>query len=352
MRIGIITFHWATNYGAVIQAYALSEYLKSLGHSVEIIDYYPPRLKKNFINVFKTRKLSAIPKRIREISKEKNIMPFRQKYLTMTKYFKSNKEMMNSEFEFDCYICGSDQIWNESFLSSGERKRTYSYFLNFAEDDKIIASYAASFGVTKYRDDLKSDIQRHLKRFDFISVRENTGLNILKDIGIDNACVVPDPTMLLQKKNYEELVCDNMHKGDYAFVYMIHNKDKDAEDLIKYTEEKGDDIVVCDGIGINEWLSEIYYAKHVITNSFHGVVFSVIFEKPFTAVLIKDSGMNDRIITLLDYLGLSDRIYKGNAEIIEQSIDWDKVSEKLSRYREIGFDYINKILNHKKEVKR
>ncbi len=348
MNVGVITFHWATNYGAVLQAYALSEYLNKSGNAAEIIDYYPRRYKKNIVNAFATRHISAIAKRVKEISKERKIETFRKKHLKLTRYFKSNKELLNERLNFDCYICGSDQIWNKSFLCSGERKKTYSYFLNFAPDDKIIASYAASFGVTKYKDELKSDIKKYLSRFDFISVRENTGLDILNDIGINIGCVVPDPTLLLKKNDYEKLLLENK-KEKYDFVYMLHGKDSDANDLIKYEADKGISTVLCGNIGIEEWLTNIYYANHIITNSFHGVVFSIIFEKPFTAILIEGSGMNDRIITLLDKLGLQNRIYTGDTSITEKAVDWKNTANKLNEYRSIGYDYINKILNYKKE---
>lgn len=350
MNVGIMTFHWAANYGAVLQAYALSEYLTQRGNDVKVIDYYPRRFKKNLVNAFATRHISAIAERVREISKEKNIAPFRKKYLKLTRYFKSNKELSEGKLEFDCCICGSDQIWNESFLCSGERKKTYSYFLNFAPDDKIIASYAASFGVAKYRDELKSDIKKYLNRFDFISVRENTGLDILKDIGINIGCVVPDPTLLLKKNDYEKFLIES-RKEKYDFVYMLHGKDDDANDLIKYENNKGVDTVACGNISIEEWLSDIYYANHIITNSFHGTVFSIIFERPFTAILIEGSGMNDRIITLLDKLELSDRIYTGDTGITEKPIDWENTKKRLNEYRSIGYDYIDKILNYKKELK-
>lgn len=348
MKIGIITFHWATNYGAVLQAYALSAYINSVGCDAEIINYYPRRYKKNIINAIVTRKPVLIPQRIREVLKDKKIDNFRKKYLRITKYFESNDKLKNANFNFDCYICGSDQIWNESFLCRGERKKTYTYFLNFAPTEKIIASYAASFGVTEYKEELKDDIRNNLKRFDFVSVREETGLRILQDIGISNACVVPDPTLLLQKKDYEKFIYPNKQQVEYAFVYMLHGRRKDADELIKSVRTKQMNIIDCEDVSLEEWLSKIYYAKHVITNSFHGIVFSIIFEKPFTAILIEGSGMNDRIITLLGKLGLSERIYNGNDKINENDINWNIVEQRLDAYRRVGYDYIEKILKCEK----
>ncbi len=348
MKIGIMTFHWATNYGAVMQAYALSEYLTRNGADVRIIDYYPYRLKTNKLNAFRTRHLSHVPQRLRTVEKEKNIEAFRRKYLRRTKYYSSNRKLQKENFAFDCFICGSDQIWNESFLSGGERKKTYSYLLNFAPANKIIASYAASFGVTKYKENLKKHLKKYLKRFDFVSVRENSGLDILNGIGINNACVVPDPTLLLKKSDYEKLLSENIYTEKYTFVYLLHGKMNNAADVIEYSQQQGNKTIKCGNVGIEDWLTRIYYAEHVITNSFHGIVFAIIFQKPFTAILIKGSGMNDRISTLLDTVGLTNQIYRGDTAVFNNKIDWDMVSHKLEQYREIGYDYIKNILSYQK----
>lgn len=348
MKIGIVTFHWATNYGAVLQAYALSSYLNSLGNETEIIDYYPLKYKKNIISAFMTRHLQAIPRRIKEIGKEKKIEEFRKRNLKRTKYYSSENQLKMKAPVYDCYICGSDQIWNMSFLRYGERKKTYVYFLSFAPADKILASYAASFGTTAYAEDLKKDIINKLQRFDFISVREATGLKIVKDLGFSNACVVPDPTLLLKKEDYKKFIRNSRIKHKYAYAYMLHGKDKDADDVFTYLKNNNISVIPCDNGGVENWLTDIYYSELVVTNSFHGVVFSILFERPFVAVLIKDSGMNDRIITLLDKLGLLDRIFDGNLKIIDKPIDWEMVSEHLSDYRSIGCNYINRILSYKK----
>lgn len=346
MKVGIITFHWATNYGAVLQSYALCRYLSELGNDVRIIDYYPSKYKKSFVNAFLTKHLHLIPGRLKEISKEKQIESFRSAHLNRTQYFSSGKKLKN--FDFDCYICGSDQIWNESFLQYGECGMASSYFLDFAPADKIIASYAASFGTVRYSERLKPHIKKCLDRFDFISVRENTAVNILIDIGIEACRVVPDPTLLLDKSDYEKLLLSNGKENKYNFVYMLHRRLSDAENVMKALDENEN--IVCDNIGIEEWLTNIYYAEHVITNSFHGVVFSIIFEKPFTALLIDGSGMNDRLLTLLEKLDLTDRISTDKKTAVTSPIDYKSVKEKLKSFRQTGYDYLNEIINYEKDI--
>ncbi len=346
MKIGIMTFHWAVNYGAVLQVYALQNALEKLGHDVRIINYFPSRYKKNIFNALLTMHINRIPERLREISKDKLIEEFRAANLHRTPYYSSNSKLTKARFGFDCYICGSDQVWNESFFEHGERKKTYSYFLNFAPDEAILASYAASFGVTEYKEALKPDLKRMLSRFDHISVREKTGLKILEDIGIYDAQVVPDPTLLLDPDEYKQFIKAGNGKKKYAYVYMLHGRASDAAELI--AEKKAEmDIVYCKNGSVEEWLSDIYYSDEVITNSFHGLVFSILFKKDFTAVLVKGSGMNDRIVTLLTELGLENRIYNGSCK--NSKINWEDVNKRLLLYQKTGYDFLNSL--SKKAVK-
>lgn len=346
MKIGLITFHWATNYGAVLQTYALSKALTSQGANVEIIDYYPKKYKKTYFNAIKTRHIKKIKRRIKDIPKDKRIEKFREKYFNRTGYYCSCKQLKMNLPEYDCYICGSDQIWNMSFIMHGEHRKTFVYYLDFAPKDKILVSYAASFGTNKCRDDLKEQIKNQLLKFDFISVRENTGMEIVKDMGIDNVCVVPDPTLLLGVKDYTVLLKDTVNKTG-NFVYILHNRYKDAIEIIDHLKSNEETIYYSDIESVEQWIANIKNADRVITNSFHGIVFSILFKKPFVALLIKNSGMNDRIITLLEMLGLEDRIYNGDLSMIDKSIDWDDVQERLSAFRKTGYDYIRKVLNAK-----
>lgn len=343
MKIGILTFHWAANYGAVLQAYALQQALKSLGANVEIIDYYPASYKKNILYAFKTKHINHIHRRIIEVRKEKIIELFRKDNLKRSRYYKSDNELKQLLGEYDCIICGSDQIWNESFYKYGEHGKTAVYFLDFLNNKTIKASYAASFGTTKYNTELLSEIRQYLSDFDYVSVREQTGVEILKEIGID-ACVVADPTLLHDKTLYEKFTKGSIN-DKCAFTYMLHGKYKDAQSLVKYARNNGFTISNCGIIGVEEWLSNIHNSGLVITNSFHGVAFSVVFRKPFVAIMINGSGMNDRIVTLLARLGLTDRIYSGDNSIIDKKIDWESVNGRLEKLKNIGYDYLRQIVN-------
>ena len=349
MKIAIITFHWATNYGAVLQAFALQKYLSKQEHYVEVIDYYPDKYRKNLLNAFRTKHPSAVPGRIKEIRKEKAVALFRIKTIIKTRHFNNSKKLNAISESFDCFICGSDQIWNPSFTQFGEGKPSFAYFLGFVSDNKIIASYAGSFGVTRYPEHLIKAIGDKFKRFDFISVREKTAIDIIKECGINNAYLVPDPTLLLDYQDYLPFLVESVHDKPYIFSYMLHgmNLIQDNE-TAQYLKKSGYDIIEPNNYTVEQWLTAIYGAEIVITNSFHGIVFSILFRKKFVALTIKDSGMNDRIHTLLDRLGLDDRLYKGTTTNFDSEINWDDVHARLENFREEGYEYLEMVTNHKK----
>lgn len=350
MKIGILTFHWATNYGAVLQAYALKTTIEKYNDNVRVIDYYPRRYKKNLINSFVTKHISMIPSRIRAIKKDKNIEIFREKYFQRTKYFSKGKNLKKQLKDFDCFICGSDQIWNMSFAENGEGKKTFTYFLDFADAKKILASYAASFGALCVKETLKEDITKYIKRMDFVSVRERSGVEIVKDLGIEKCELVPDPTLLLEPGHYQKMAFKNSLSGKYAFLYMLHNKQKDADSIIESLKNKGLKLVISGNEEVEQWLSYIKNAEIVISNSFHAIVFSILFKTPFVAILIKNSPMNDRINTLLGSLDLENRIYNGDNSILDDNeIDWEAVHQKIEQKKDVGHEYIKKIIEYKKE---
>lgn len=349
MKIAVITFHWSTNYGAVLQAFALQTYLSKQGHNVEIIDYYPDRYKKNLLNAFKTKHLSAIPNRIKEISKEKAIAHFRNKALKTTRHFSKSKELSVISESFDCFICGSDQIWNPSFTQYAERKCSFAYFLDFVPADKIIASYAGSFGVSSYPEHLINSIGDKFRKFDFISVREKTGVDIVKKCGINEVSLVPDPTLLLDAQDYLPYLAKDSNVKPYAFLYMLHGmKISNDSEISQYLKNSKLDMIVPDNYTIEQWLTAIYTSEIVVTNSFHGIVFSILFNKKFIALTIDGSGMNDRIHTLLERLGLSSRVYDGKNTNFDDEINWDEVKTRLDEFRKDGYKYIDKITYYKK----
>lgn len=188
MRIKTITCHHVYNYGASLQAHALMHYLSSLGHEVEIIDYMPdyirkhisvwdigPRWKKNiFIRL--AYYSYVVPQRLRQKESKKRFDEFTRNYLKLTKRYNSFQELVQDTPTADIYFCGSDQIWNPTINNGLDP----AFYIDFASDKSIRASYAASFSVSEIPEKDRGFINDMLKKLDFISVREKTGISIIK----------------------------------------------------------------------------------------------------------------------------------------------------------------------------
>lgn len=336
MKIGTITFHWATNYGAILQAYALQKYLKINGFETEIINYIPSRTR-NFHKLYNLYKLN-----FDYFIKEQRLKKFRNNELTVSNKYRNNKELCKHKHNYNVAICGSDQIWNRSFTMGGEGKVTLSYFLNFLDKNTKKISYAASFGTDHLESEHEMTIKKELIKFDKIGVRENTGKQIIKKMGLESTRVL-DPTLLLKSDIYEELISKDKYKNTpKVFSYVIHENQVDAVKISDYVQSKYKQInkkgYYNPKIGLYEWLNNIKNSEFVVTNSFHGAVLSIILHTPFIIITVEDSKMNDRIYTILSELNLTDRVIRKFDEnkideIINQPIDWIKVDERLKELR-------------------
>ncbi len=338
MKIGIITFHWAINYGAVLQCYALQETLKALGHDVFVINYKPKRFDNTFWTFIRYRMFLHPKAYYRDIKKEKKIMLFRNKYLNLTQRYFSTKELQEQCY-YDCVISGSDQVLNVSFLRYGEPGGSKAYYLDFCNNKTKRVAYAVSFGAVEYPQDAIESLKEVVSRFSAISVRENTGVAIFKAMGRDDVTVVPDPTLLLDKELYMRLL-KPIKKEKKICLYMLHRRERYVDGLCNI------EYITNNGGGIETWLSLIYSAKGVITNSFHGTIFSILFHVPFLVVLktMNNVGMNDRFFSMLYRLNLSNRITTEkccNFSILDEPIDWNIVDKKLKKYQKEGFDYLS-----------
>ena len=344
MRIGIITFHWATNYGAILQAYALQNYLLELGHDVEIINYRPQR------NIFLQRLTWIRNREWGNFKKEKELKTFRKSNLSVgSKIYGSNRALRSMKEKYDIIISGSDQVWNLSFIQYAERnKQTYSYYLDFVSGETKKVAYAASFGTSKLPFENKKNIREKLTGFHAISVRECTAKTIVEDLGLE-AKVVFDPTLLLKKEKYE-LLCSPQKKDGGMVVYKLHGNQKLFEKVEKHLSERIKTYKVQPEMSIPDWLGSIKSADLVLTNSFHGTVFSILFKIPFINVLVEGSDMNDRIITLLSSLGLENRcLQKYDEKSIEElrvtPIGWEKVDQKLEVLKGEAKDFLLSVID-------
>lgn len=351
MKIGIITFHWGSNYGAILQAYALQEFLSKVGHEVHIINFKPKKYDFSFFKLLTSRLLLNPIKYFRNWKKELTLSRFRDKYLNTTIRYRSIGELKNNPPACDVYISGSDQVLNPYFTQYGEDGNLPSsaYFLDFGSKSVIRIGYAVSFGCTEYPELAKKLAQSLLKNFGKIGVREKTGESILASMDYHNFCIVPDPTILLKSTDYDKHTKEGKEKGKLTFIYMLRT---DNEILNKLKKEVPNNIVADFKMSIGSWLSNIKNAKSVVTNSFHGVVFCLHYHIPFVVLLktTENIGMNDRFFTLLEPMNLlkyiiSESDLSSLKALLSEERHWDKVDKEIDRLKEIGSSFLENVIS-------
>lgn len=272
---------------------------------------------------------------------------FSDKYLHISEK-KLNYDNATQEWadKFRWFICGSDQIWNPTYATTSKLA-----FCSFATEKTIC--FSPSFGVSEVPDYRKEEYSRWLKSIRELSVREEAGQKIIKELTGRNAVLLLDPTMILPKEKWEEIA----HKPEaelpnrYIVVYFLGRVDKSYKNQIeKIAKEKALPLVTLFNVLTPEYYimdpSEVLYtilhADYIITDSFHGTVFSILFHKNFTILSRKESGanMNSRIDTLVKKFNLEDRIDLGQLNIIDQQ-QWNKIDEILYEERIKAIKYLN-----------
>lgn len=393
MKIGIITL-WESsdNYGQQLQCWALQEVLRELGQDPFLIRYNTAlkpslsnRIKSKLNSIIKIISIYQLIRKIYERKKNKNKLRwqseykkknnyrdfagFKKQYLTISPEIYEDVEALRSNPpQAEIYIAGSDQIWSYP-LSYEESK---AYFLDFGSENIKRIAYAASFSLTEYPENLKPVLRHLLKRFDAVSVREDTGVSICESVGIKAELVV-DPTMLLGINDYKMLIQQNQLKEDdsnYIYVYHLNIEDKEEihwEEVkklalnntlsLRVTTSSGQLIgrELLDGVDyeystIPQWLSNISNARFVVTTSFHGVVFCLIFHINFIwfPLMGKRSNGNCRVIDLLKSINLSNHIFSEIntlEKVYTLPIDWDVVDIKLNSLRGWSLSFLQKALN-------
>lgn len=360
MKIGILTFHKAMNYGAILQTYALQKKIRQFNSDTEIIDYNCPYFKDSYkIISIKNSTVKSIVKQFLLYNSKK------QKYSKFNKFIKSNirlskvKNIEKSNIakytkEYDRIIVGSDQVWNMSCTN-----RDLTYFLDFVTDNKRKCSYAASFGKKDINDKEKQVVEKYLSSFNTISVREKDGQKILNELNIKNASVVVDPTLLIEKNEWDKISAKRMFNTGYILVYLLYSSDEIKKFAKKLAKEKNLKIIVLQSdlkkeingskiirnAGIEEFISLIKYADYVITNSFHGTIFSLIYHKEFYISLIKgENAPNSRLENLLKEYNLTNRILDYNENNFNQEIDYEEVDKKIVKNRDKSLDFLKKVI--------
>lgn len=349
MKVGTLTFHWASNYGAILQAYALQQFLRDRGVSTEIVDYVPVRVVAiRFVQRLRQRAFA-------DFARERKMRRFRRHHLSVSaKRYRSRPSLGNSGGKYDAFVCGSDQIWNEWFTLNAEGGPTLSYLLDFVPPEAKRISYAASFGVDHLSREMIEVVKPALAKFDALSVREQSGAAIVASLGMA-ATVVVDPTLLLTATDYEKLIGAHRPAVTYRlFSYLLHGDQVAANEVRDYlvaTHFPGERPYQKGPISVLDWLYHLKNAEQVLTNSFHGVVFCLIFKRPFVVVAVEGAGstMNGRFATLLAAVGLEDRMVRSSDpvmldQLLAKEIDWSAVGVALESMRSASSKFLMEAL--------
>lgn len=349
MRIALLTIWHDGNYGAEMQAYATIKILRSLGHDVKMINLYlNDSTGITFRNRINNTISSIFPARLK-------FNHFWKQYIPTTRYYNSIQELKDNPPKADIYIVGSDQVWNPD-ITKGKK---LVFFLNFGDDSIKRIAYGSSFGTDTWKHpELTEDIKKLLNGFSAISCRESSGINILKNIFNVDATHVLDPTLLFN--SYPELV-GNV-KQLKTLVYYPLSSNPQLTDYAKHLAKKlglsacnanrvkliPGSKIVWNKNSIEGWIKDLAGATFIITTSFHGIAFSLLYHRQF-AVLITNKTRSTRITSLLSSLELEDRIYHTLNELDSAKpwtvkIDYKKIDEKLNIMRNFSIQYLKQAI--------
>lgn len=383
MKIGIITFHFAFNQGAVLQCYALQKFLEAQGHESYVINYRPMyhtvmhsawrnpfvysgvfwkkyRNMRLFSRFYVTLRsfVRSMYWNITMVDKEnqKAFRSFEKENLHLTKEYKTIEELRSVPPEMDAYISGSDQVWNPGLTGEEFDK---AYFLDFGDIKTKRITYAASMG-KKHDAKLIAQLHDFCRELDAVSLREYSKEDV-EAIGRDvHVCI--DPTFLLTADDYSDVESEKTEEEPYIFTYGFETNTlfRDAVERAvkkyhchvingspKWIHLNGD-VKNISGYGPDRFLSLIKNAQCVITNSFHGTAFSIIYQKDF--ITVSHSTRGKRMQDLLGKLGLLYRLFGEPDFSLEKPIDYTAVYEKLNRLRSHAIEYLTMALaGHKGE---
>lgn len=380
MKIGILTQPLHNNYGGILQAYALQKILKDLGHEVLTVDlpfrktYYQKTrelggriyrkylLRQNNISIFHDH-----PSKKEQVIINQHIRKFINDNISLTEHIPFVEKIDRlKKYNFDVYVVGSDQVWRPRY-SPG----IPTFFLDFIENEYNIKkiAYAASFGTENW--EMKSTLTvkcaKLLQQFNAVSVRELSGVELCKKYFGISASHVLDPTLLLQKKDYIDLIDkDNIpHRYKTLTLYLL---DQTAEKKAiienihnhlhleinsvmperKYSKQNRKDIDKCVYPPVTQWIRGFLDAEFVITDSFHGTIFAILFNRPFITIGNKKRGMA-RFNSLLNFFNLTDRLILPGDEVdiekIMKPINYTLIEEILFKEKEKSFLFLSGSLN-------
>lgn len=358
-KIGIMTFHTAYNYGAVLQAYALQNTLIELGKENEIIDYKCP----TFISDYSTIKVNkGIKPFIKSVLNSLTTVKLKKQYDEFAKHnlilskekYNTIDELRKANLKYDMFITGSDQIFDPKCAGFDP-----SYFLTFVNSEKRKISYAASFDKMELPDNLIDEYKSRIERFDYLSCREQEGADILKPYVNNKIYVNADPTLLLSSKEWDK-IADEVEFSNYIFVYPVGVSKKMIDFAKKIAKKNNWKVVYLDRnlkwhdpevtflqiAGPSQFIGLIRNANMVVTNSFHGAVFSIIYHKQLYVEFKENGNGNARVQNLMTLLGVPKHAMErlNPNDDYPNDEDWDKIDNNILKERKHAMEYLKNAL--------
>ena len=356
MKIGIVTQPLHNNYGGLLQNYALQQVLKKLGHDVKTIDYmyriplflYLKLIFKQIIKlIFRLGETHFYAYKMLCDYRKPIVVPFVENYISKTKTVHKYFSKIVHDEQFDAVIAGSDQVWRPIY-----NRYIEDMYLKFVPDNVKKIAYAASFGVDtwEYNSKQTKRCAKQAKRLDAISVRESTGIALCKDyLGVDATCVL-DPTILAGADAYKPLLKEKTEEQDYLFAYILDITPEKQSYVESIAKSKGLRAIIKSAdknatSSVEDWLSMIANSSMVVTDSFHGTVFSILFHREFYSIVNVARG-GTRFASLLSPIGLEHRMGDvSQFQSLEPShIDWQQVDHILDKQRQDSMSFLTNAL--------
>lgn len=368
MKIGVITF-WTTkdNYGQILQGFALQQYLRNHGHDSFLIRYQDTvkegaSFKWYRVLTYLLKLPTYISWYVKQKQKQYKTAKYEQSVANVDRHF---TDFMRVNINYteevytedtirqnppvaDAYICGSDQVW------AGD----WAYYLDFAPDNKPKIAYAPSLGgLTNFAPVYEEHMKSLLARFSFIGMREQSGVDVCHRLGRKDAVKVVDPTLLLTREDYDKVRISTKCDKPYLLMYILGNPMAcKVEEIFEYAKSRGLEVkYVTSGHADNyehiyaqvgEWIDLIANAEMVITNSFHGTVFSLIYHTPFITIPLNNGyeRMNTRVEELLKEGGLTSQLYKGNLTQCSPNPDFSQFDIYRESQEKFSYDCLSKYI--------
>lgn len=356
MKTGILTFHWANNYGAVLQVYALQKIVEQMGVDVQIIDFRAHKSKSMLLQKAISQ-LIRIPSYMEKKERNDRFTSFRRERLKLTdNNYSTEEQLIDCLPLFDTFICGSDQIWNPSIKGFSK-----AYLLSFVPAEKRKISYAASFGLNHIPDAHLDTFKKYLKRLHHISVREQDGIALVKELTGKQATHVLDPVFLLNAEEWEKTAKTPTDKEEYVLLFIMEKSQVLINLATRLAKETGKKLVSINirknkvqeadvnisNAGPQEFLGLIKNASYVCTNSFHATAFSILFNKPFMTV--PHTTRNSRMESLLNILGIASQMMSKTLDCEELQgkfhYDTNPVHERLQNEKKKSLDFLTQALS-------